>query len=575
MLFDGLKIQTSHDKLSAEEKACKKAYYDDRRVEKARDDERKKKPRKYRQRDFSWKILAGITSPAEKLSAYVRYSDLDKKARISFNNAETFLSPYVDFNLLKKVGKKQYIRSAFMSMMFDIDSNVSVQQLSDVLNGFQFSYITGRQLQNGVYERPHLLIWLKYPVFVNPQEDKPSEVQARQRADFRRFEAIEAYIIEKLKAADIKIDGGQKTFTKNPDSDAWDGIKLHDGCRTLKEIEDALGDDFRASTSLSRGSGNIQGSTKWMTFSPKFNLKLPAKLQPKKPANNFRATHIDENSRTLTIFNSIRFLAYKYARENPRADAQQISDYLKPFAEQINGGFTVQLKPYDIRSIINSIGRYCRSKDFLNWNGNKNRGSAKEIIFVSDSLKARQEKGAIYTHYLQSKSNFEAVKTYRAGNPEATKADARVALRLSKNTVAKYWNVEDISEVQAFVRYMELKKAVSELHASLDNQRISIAVRANNDAGQYGVIREMVYQKQNHRDKGTIENISDESNDKESEYYALLSEYDYLNTYMERESYKYIRNGSRILAIFDESLEDHAERAANKDLCEGERLEAS
>lgn len=584
MAFDGFQIKTTHDKLSAEEKARKKAYFEAVRAEKVEKTARvaKKKPKTYKPRDFSWKILAGITVPAEKLSAYVRYADLDKKARISFNNAQTLLSPYVDFNTMKKVGKKQYIRSAYMSMMFDIDSNVSVQQLTDVLNGFQFSYVTGKEIAPGVYERPHLLIWLKYPVMMDPQAHKPVEIQARQRADFRRFEDIEAYIVEKLKAAGIKIDKGQKTFTKNPDADCWDSVQCYQGDRTLREIEEALG---MKTTDASK-------TKKTMTFSYKspFTFKIPKSLSgirvhanaqtpplltedvlagrtaavvAKVNSFGFRISKAHAecaykyDSRNETIFNEVRFIAYKFRMQHRNATAEDIYEFIEKYAHDLNSIFSDPLDSREVGYILTSITKYCTSGDFKEYDL-KNRGAAKDIILDFDPTKVRQQKGALYSSYLVSKKNWEKIREHRKDFPEATKTDAARTLEMSRSTVAKYWDIQDVSEIPAVSRYKELKDEVGVIKTALYGSTSMPATEITGSV-QSGVLREMGQEEKNGNYGTNSSKPSYDSDDDDAEYYELLSEYDYLNTYLEKVSYNYIKHGRQISVSFNDDWADYPE----------------
>ena len=442
---------------------------------------KKRKPSIYTE---AMKANLGVTLPVEWMSRFVRVAEKDKRAQIFFKK-NSFYMPYIDVNILTQLSARNYQRTRYLTMMFDIDIDFSVGQWNELFQKLPFGWITGKDLGKMLFQRPHILLPLKYSIPVEPKDD-------RGRTDLARFERIQHHIVEKLRSAGVKIDAGQKTVTKNPDSDAWDSTMSRTEGWTLKEMEEALG--IEKGSLLASGPGSFLSRKFGGKFAPNISLTKAGFLS--QASNNMNRTpvfgnvvHIfkpksnDPHSRNCALFDDVRIQAYKYYRKGERKSLYEMNAYCLSVARNLNDQYPVPLKSYEVKSIAKSIARFCVNKLSLR-SDTKNRGAAHEYILPFFSGEMKRSIGARYTHSVVSTKNYRAVADFRTANPDASRRDACNALRLSRNTVRKYWDVKIADDLKSLKRLAALKATVSSFLGE------NVVVLADIKEGQYGAIRE-------------------------------------------------------------------------------------
>lgn len=485
---------------------------------------KKRKPSIYTK---AMKANLGVSLPVEWMSRFARVAEKDKKAQIYFKR-HSFYMPYIDVNILTQLSAKNYQRTRYLTMMFDIDSDFSVEQWNELFQKLPFGWITGKDLGKMLFQRPHILLPLKYSIPVEPKDD-------RGRTDLARFERIQHHIVEKLRSAGVKIDAGQKTVTKNPDSDAWDSTISRTEGWTLKEMEKALG--IERGSRLASGPGSFLSRKFGGGSHPKVSLmKLGSSSQTSGNMNRtpvfggnvvhiFKPESANPHSRNCALFDDVRVKAYNYYRTGERKSLYEMNAYCLSVARNLNVQYPVPLKSYEVKSIAKSIARFCVNKLSLR-SDTKNRGAAHEYILPFFSGEMKRSIGARYTHSVVSTKNYRAVADFRAANPDASHRDACKSLNLSRNTVRKYWNIKSAGDLKSLKKLAALKATVSSFLGD------KVVVLANIKEGQYGAIREtgLVINALNAADD-VKSNLTLVADDVEFDYEAL--EYPYLNRHIE------------------------------------------
>lgn len=431
----------------------------ERKREERRVEKNKQRLEDKRNLDLHIKEALGIQLPYEWMSHFIRGAGDNKHVRV-IEKRQLLNFSRIDGNICDRRGR----RTKFKFMMFDIDSNLSRDEFFRI-TGVMPTYFVGKLQPDGRMHRPHAVIELMYPI---PLSGKDAW------GELRWFERIYDGVYERLRAADVDVDYGQKTTFKNPDYDGWD-VEFSAGAVLLKHIQADLDRKacmdaaykrtIRLVTGLPEGKGEQEN--------------LP-KLPIRRSANT--GTYSGRNDE---LFHTVRL---KIMSEWKILNKLGIFEHSYGLLKKINGERGFSLPASELRSIARSHAKF-----FKHYRGPKNpnrkarnEGAAKHLILSYMTIREKQAVGAYYTHAICTSRSANAVHDFKKKHPDATISSTARALGMDRKTIRKYFYLSSPSDLAALRKIKELRESASAFwHA----KNLSSVVMGDFRGGESGLIR--------------------------------------------------------------------------------------
>lgn len=409
--------------------------------------------------DLHVKEAFGIKLPYEWMSHFIRGAGHNKHVRV-IEKRELLNYPRIDGNICDRRGR----RTKFKFMMFDIDSNLSREDFFRI-TGVMPTYFVGKLLPDGRMETPHAVVEMMYPI---PLAGKDSW------GELRWFERIYDIIYQRLRAADVDVDYGQKTTFKNPDFDGWD-VALYGGAVLLKHIQADLDRKAALDAAFRRTIQEITGLPERKTT----DEDLP-RLQSR------RSVHTGNYAgRNEELFHTVRL---QIMAEWKILNKKEIFEHSHGLLKKLNTEKGFNLPASELKSIARSHAKF-----FKHYRGPsnprrkiRNEGAAKHLILSYMTIREKQAVGAYYTHALCASRSANAVHDFKKKHPEATVSSTAKALGIDRKTARKYFYLPSPSDLAALRKIKELRESAAEFwHA----KNLSSIVLGNKSGGESGLIR--------------------------------------------------------------------------------------
>lgn len=435
--------------------------------------------------------------PLDRMSRMVRHANerpfagAPLYALLGYKRLVATESAYVDPNPLVNLGSKDWRRSAYICMGFDIDQDLPIGLWDAVFPDMPFAVAVGRITRDkpDVIQRPHVLMWLKYPVRkIIPELDKKKKTPIDPKKDWRksdlwRFDRIQAEVVTRLHAAGIEVDtkgGIQKTLWKNPNYRNWQVLEGDtDRTWTLADLEKALGihRSQRPPTDPKDKKGRGENV-----------IDFPFRHRPK-------GLKLSEqgDGRGTTIFEAVRHLAYGHYRRGMSEEAMYM--FCEQHAYDFNAEFVEGLTAGQVRSIARSISRWVVNR-YNPKTVERDRGAAKKLMETAITTADKQSRGAVYTHAKRSLETYEKVQEAKKelGDAANVSSVARL-LKMDRKRVREHFYAESFEDTETGRKMAELLggKVVPELDF---RRRLNAAKQAAQNTeqggGAYGVYQKTV-----------------------------------------------------------------------------------
>ncbi len=410
--------------------------------------------------DLQIKEICGLKLPYEWMSHYIRGAGDNKRVRI-IEKRELMSFSRIDGNTCDRRGR----RTKFKFMMFDIDSDLSRDEFFRI-TGIMPNYFVGKLLPDGRIQRPHAIIELLYPV---PLSGKDAW------GDRRRFESIYADLYERLKAAGVDVDYGQKTTFKNPDYDGWDVVVSNTGAVLLRHLKDDL--DLKAARDAAFRATIIE-----ITGVPEQAPQMvPLQALPKRRSRD-PGTYAGRND---TLFHTVRLQIMAEWKTMQGGDIHAFSYRLLKDLN-ISQGFS--LSDSELRGIAKSHAKFfARYKGPRNPHRKfRNEGAAKHLILFTMTKREKQAVGAHYTHAICASRTAKLIQDFKKRHPEATISFIAKKLKIDRKTVRKYLYLKSPNDLAALKKIKELRESAA---AYWQTKNLASVIIAEIWPGESGPIR--------------------------------------------------------------------------------------
>ena len=433
----------------------------ERQRDAAKAEKEKRKLEEKRAFDLQVKEIYGLKLPYEWMSHFIRGAGHDKRVRV-IEKRELMNYSRIDGNTCN--GRGQRTKQKFM--MFDIDDTLSVDEFFRI-TGVMPNYFVGKQLPDGRMHRPHAIIEIMYPV---PLEAKNS------RGEIHWFERLYDRIYERLRAADVDVDYGQKTTFKNPDYDGWDVEVSKCGPVLLRHLQDDLDRRAYLDEAFQKTLLEITGLPKQARQLAKFDIA---------PRQRFIDTG-KYSGRNETLFHTVRL---RIIADWNLLKGQDIYTFSHSLLKDLNASKGYRLPACELRSIAKS-----HSKFFAKYKGPKNpnrkvrnEGAAKHLILWHMTKREKQAIGAYYTHAVCTSKTAKLVQDYKKANPGATISQTAKDLGIDRKTVRRYFYLASPTDLPALRKIKELRESAA---AYWQAKNLTCVVIGNIWGGESGPIRE-------------------------------------------------------------------------------------
>lgn len=433
----------------------------ERQRDAARAEKEKRKLEEKRAFDLQVKEIYDLKLPYEWMSHFIRGAGHDKRVRV-IEKRELMNYSRIDGNTCN--GRGQRTKQKFM--MFDIDDDLSLEEFVSI-SGVRPNYFVGKQLPDAKMHRPHAIIEIMYPV---PLDEENS------RGEIYWFERLYDRIYERLRAADVDVDYGQKTTFKNPDYDGWDVEISKGGPVLLRHLQDDLDRRAYLDAAFKRTVLEVTGLPE--------QAPAPAKIQV--PPRKRLVNNGKYSGRNETLFHTVRV---RIMADWNILKGQDIYRFSHLMLKDLNASHGFHLPACELKSIAKSHAKFfAKYKGPKNPNRKvKNEGAAKHLILWHMTKREKQAIGAYYTHALCTSRTAKRVYDFKKANPKATISQTAKALEIDRKTVRRYFHLDSPSDLAALRKIKELQESTAAYWRTKNLMSVALG---NTWGGESGPIRE-------------------------------------------------------------------------------------